>query len=250
VPTQPAATVTHTTTAAHTVTTTNSAAPTSTTAAPTATGAAHTATGAAHTATTVAGHLATVAHHATTAAGHAATVAHHHAATVAHHHAATGRSLTGVQSVSASSLLIQMVVGLAVIIVLIKVASRLVRGRGGRALGHGPRPHGVSVVGRQSLGKGVQVAMVTAGRQTYLLGVTQRQVTLLGEVDTTEPVVVSVGTGLATAGLELAATAVPAALPPGLATVATGSGGSATATNAPAWKSAIEQMRVRTVRRA
>ena len=77
-----------------------------------------------------------------------------------------------------------MVVGLVVIIVLIKVASRLVQGRGGRALGHGPRAAGVSVVGRQSLGKGVQVAMVAAGEQTYLLGVTQRQVTLLGQLDT------------------------------------------------------------------
>ncbi len=105
--------------------------------------------------------------------------------TLALAHAATGHVLTGAQNVSASSLLVQMVDGLAVIIVLIKLASRLVRGRGGRALGHGPRPHGVSVVGRQSLGKGVQVAMVTAGRQTYLLGVTQRQVPLLGEVDTT-----------------------------------------------------------------
>ncbi len=102
------------------------------------------------------------------------------------------------------------------------------------------------MVGRQSLGKGVQVAMVTAGRQTYLLGVTQRQVTLLGEVDTTEPAVVSVGTGPAAAGSALA----PAALPAGLATLSVGSTGSATASNAPAWKSAIEQMRVRTTRRA
>ena len=190
---------------------------------------------------------ATVAHHAATVTHHAATVAHH-AATVAHH-ASSGSSLTGAQNVSASSLLVQMVVGLAVIIVLIKVASRLVRGRGGPPLGHGPRSHGVSVVGRQSLGKGVQVAMVTAGRQTYLLGVTQRQVTLLGEVDTTEPVVVSVGTGPAAAGLELTSAA-PAALPAGLATRSMGSTGSETATNAPAWKSAIEQMRVRTTRRA
>jgi len=204
----------------------------------------------AHHATTVAHHATTVAHHATTVAHHATTVAHH--ATTVAHHATAGHGITGAQNVSASSLLVQMVIGLAVIIVLIKVASRLVQGRGGRALAHGPRQAGVSVVGRQSLGKGVQVAMVTAGRQTYLLGVTQRQVTLLGEVDTTEPVVVSVGsTPEPAAGLPLvSAAASPAALTSGSLAVAVGSTGPGTATNAPAWRSAIEQIRVRTVRRA
>ena len=76
-----------------------------------------------------------------------------------------------------------MVIGLVVIIALIKVASRLVQGRGGRALSATRRRGSVTVVGRQSLGKGVQVAMVSAGEATYLLGVTQRQVTLLGQLD-------------------------------------------------------------------
>ncbi len=149
------------------------------------------------------------------------------------HHAA--HASTGAQSVSASSLLVQMVVGLAVIIFLIKVVSKFVQGRGGRSLGHGPRPHGVAVVGRQSLGKGVQVAMVAAGKQTYLLGVTQRQVTLLGEVDT-DGAAPAADDEAVTGGLQL--------LRGGNRPGTTDDG------SMPVWKSALEQMRVRTVRRA
>jgi flagellar biogenesis protein FliO len=128
-----------------------------------------------------------------------------------------------------------MVVGLVVIVFLIKVVSKFIQGRGGRSLGQGPRSHGVAVVGRQSLGKGVQVAMVAAGKQTYLLGVTQRQVTLLGEVDTDSPV----------------AAADAEAAPGGLQLLRGGNRpGSTDDGSMPAWKSAIEQMRVLTVRRA
>jgi flagellar biogenesis protein FliO len=172
---------------------------------------------------TVAPHTVThhpVAHH---------TVAHH---TVAH---AVAHASTGAQSVSASSLLIQMVVGLVVIIFLIKMVSKFIQGRGGRALGAGPRPHGVALVGRQSLGKGVQVAMVAAGKQTFLLGVTQRQVTLLGELDTSEAITVA-GSDPAPGALQL--------LPGG------NTSGSFADGSMPVWKSAIEQMRLRTVRRA
>jgi flagellar biogenesis protein FliO len=151
---------------------------------------------------------------------------------LAHHGASHGS--TGAQSVSVSSLLVQMVVGLCVIIVLIKLASKFVQGRGGRALTSGSRPHGVSVVGRQSLGKGVQVAMVAAGTQTFLLGVTQRQVTLLGELGGDETGSAD-GDDRAPGGLQLFRDADVPALTDG---------------TVPAWKSAIEQMRVRTVRRA
>jgi flagellar biogenesis protein FliO len=155
---------------------------------------------------------------------------------------AAGHAATGAQSVSASSLLVQMVVGLVVIIVLIKVASRFVQGRSGRGrgigLGLGSRTPAVSVVGRQSLGKGVQVAMVAAGNQTYLLGVTQRQVTLLGEVDTGAG-----ADGLAAADGDRGVGALQ--LLPGGSVPALGPEGPL-----PVWRSAIEQMRVRTVRRA
>jgi flagellar biogenesis protein FliO len=150
------------------------------------------------------------------------------------HHAATHAS-TGAQNVSASSLLVQMVVGLVVIIVLIKLASKFVQGRGGRALGRGPRSQAVAVVGRQSLGKGVQVAMVAAGNQTYLLGVTPRQITLLGEVDTDERGPAE-NSETVSGGLQLLR----------------GDNGHGLTDDGslPGWKTAIEQMRVRTTRRA
>ena len=163
------------------------------------------------------------------------------AVALAAHHATTGHGSTGAQSVSASSLLVQMVVGLVVIIFLIKMASKFVQGRGGRSLGHKPRSQGVTVVGRQSLGKGVQVAVVAAGQRTYLLGVTPQQVTLLGEIDGDEPVSSShhddsAGELQLLPGGNRPALSAAASLP------ADGS--------LPAWKSAIEQMRVRTARRA
>jgi flagellar biogenesis protein FliO len=156
-------------------------------------------------------------------------------ALAAHHAAAHGS--TGAQSVSASSLLIQMVVGLIVIVFLIKMASKFVGGRGGRAgrvLGHGPRTQAVTVVGRQSLGKGVQVAMVAAGKQTYLLGVTQRQVTLLGQVGTDDSVPDE--QDAAVGGLQLLRGGNRPALAAGA--------------SRPTLKSALEQMRDRTARRA
>ncbi|HUY22935.1 MAG TPA: flagellar biosynthetic protein FliO [Acidimicrobiales bacterium] len=153
------------------------------------------------------------------------------------HHASvtTGHGTTTAQSVSASSLLVQMVIGLVVIIALIKVASRLVQGKGGRALGAGRRHGAVAVVGRQSLGKGVQVALVTAEKRTFLLGVTQRQVTLLGQLD---------AGGTATTGSQDLAVGDLQLLP--------GGEGSASPDDSqgPVWKSAIEQMRAKTVRRA
>lgn len=153
---------------------------------------------------------------------------------LAHQAAAAGHGSVAAQSVSATSLLVQMVIGLAVIIVLIKVASRFVQSRGGRTVGRRSRPCGITLVGRQSLGKGVQVAMVHTGTQAYLLGVTQHQVTLLGQLDTGD-VVPAAGTD-ADAGLQLLR----------------GGDGAATADGGPlpVWRSTIEQMRVRTVRRA
>jgi flagellar protein FliO/FliZ len=157
------------------------------------------------------------------------------ASAVVHVAAAAGHGSTGAQSVSASSLLIQMVVGLVVVVVLIKLASRFVRGRNGPALGRARQQGAVAVVGRQSLGKGVHVAMVMAGQQKYLLGVTQRQVTLLGQVEADE-IVVAEAQDPAVGALQL--------LPGGNElTSAAGAPG-------PVWKSAIEQMRARTLRRA
>jgi flagellar biogenesis protein FliO len=169
-------------------------------------------------------HLVALVHRAPVEKGRAARVVAGH--TAAH-------ASTGAQSVSASSLLVQMTIGLVVIIVLIKLASKFVQGRQGRSLGRGPRPQGVAVIGRQSLGKGVQVAMVAAGTQTFLLGVTQRQVTLLGQLDSDEAE--PVDNHDEAAGLTLLGGTRPALTAGGYV---------------PAWKSAVEQMRVRTTRRA
>jgi flagellar biogenesis protein FliO len=169
------------------------------------------------------------------------------------HHATHGS--TGAQSVSASSLLIQMMLALIVIVVLIKLASRFVQGRRPRLPGGGARSQGVSVVGRQSLGKGVQVAMVAAGTQTYLLGVTQRQVTLLGQVDTIDPKEVQVSTVLAESTVladssVLDRTGTDDATGSGLQLLSGGDKAASNGDGQPVWRSAIEQMRVRTMRRA
>lgn len=154
---------------------------------------------------------------------------------IARHATTGGHSSTTAQSVSASSLLVQMVIGLVVIIALIKVASRLVQGRGGRALSATRRRGSVTVVGRQSLGKGVQVAMVSAGEATYLLGVTQRQVTLLGQLDPEVDPASATFPDVAAGELQL---------------LHGDSGVASPEVTRPMWKSPIEQMRAKTLRRA
>ncbi|MDE3204241.1 MAG: FliO/MopB family protein [Acidobacteriota bacterium] len=91
---------------------------------------------------------------------------------------AASHPVTTAKPVSATSLLIQLLVGLAVVLALIWVASRVARGRIAKP---GVRRRGatLAVVSRQPLGKGVQVAVVKAGREMYLLGVTAHQVTRL-----------------------------------------------------------------------
>lgn len=80
--------------------------------------------------------------------------------------------------VSATSLFLQLMLGLAVVLAIIWAASRLLRGRIGTTLSK-RRSAPLAVLGRQPLGKGVQIAIVKAGAETYLLGVTAHQVTRL-----------------------------------------------------------------------
>ena len=91
--------------------------------------------------------------------------------------------------VSATSLMFQLMLGLAVVLGIIWVGSRLVRGRFGVSPGR-RRPTPLAVLGRQTLGKGVQLAVVRAGADTWLLGVTAHQITRLGRYreDPTEAV--------------------------------------------------------------
>jgi flagellar biogenesis protein FliO len=154
---------------------------------------------------------------------------------VARHVTSGSHATTPAQNVSASSLLVQMVIGLVVIIALIKVGSRLVQGRAGRTFNPARRRGSVAVVGRQSLGKGVQVAMVAVGDETYLLGVTQRQVTLLGQLDSAEEHAAALSSDPVPGELQLL------------------HGDGMTSSPAPSpwsWKSPIEQMRAKTLRRA
>lgn len=154
--------------------------------------------------------------------------------------ASTGtHAATTTHDVSATSLLVQMVIGLVVVVALIKVASRLLEGRVGRGgLGRARGRETITVLGRHSLGKGVQVAVVAAADTTFVLGITQQQVTVLGQpalpgpdagADAAEDVLLHAG------GLQLVGDADLAG---------PGQDGSSP------WRSTLEQMRTKTVRRA
>ncbi|MGC8513179.1 MAG: FliO/MopB family protein [Acidimicrobiales bacterium] len=85
-------------------------------------------------------------------------------------------------SVSATSLMFQLLVGLAVVLALIWLASKVAKGRFASSA-RSKRPNaGMTVLNRQTLGKGVHVAIVRAGSETLLLGVTAHQVTRLAEL--------------------------------------------------------------------
>jgi flagellar biogenesis protein FliO len=96
---------------------------------------------------------------------------------------ATGPATSTAHTVSAWSLLAQLVIGMAVILCIILVATRFLRGKGRRLVGPGRKGMLISVVARQSMGKGVSVVIVQAGTESYLLGVTQHQVTRLDQLD-------------------------------------------------------------------
>ncbi len=82
------------------------------------------------------------------------------------------------KSVSATSLRFQLVIGLGVVLGIIWVGARIMRGRVGINTSRRKQAP-LAVLGRQPLGKGVQIAVVRAGTETYLLGVTAHQVTRL-----------------------------------------------------------------------
>lgn len=90
----------------------------------------------------------------------------------------TTTAVSTAQPVSATSLFLQLMLGLAVVLGIIWAASRLLRGRVGNTVSK-RRSATLAVLGRQPLGKGVQIAIVKAGAETYLLGVTPHRVTRL-----------------------------------------------------------------------
>lgn len=88
-------------------------------------------------------------------------------------------------TVSAGHLLLQLVLGLGVVVGLVMLAQRLLRGRtGGGLVGQGGgRRSPVKVLGRHALGKGVSVAVVQFGDEAYLVGVTPQSVRKLAVTD-------------------------------------------------------------------
>jgi flagellar biogenesis protein FliO len=128
---------------------------------------------------------------------------------------------TGAKTVSAAHLFLQLFIGLAVILGLIFIVGRVLKGRVG-LVRRVSAP--LAVIGRQPLGKGVQVAIVKAGTDTYLLGVTAHQVTRLGRYNEQDP------------DMPVSTDDLPPAAP-------AGPGG-------PRWQSALRQIQDRTVRRA
>jgi len=104
----------------------------------------------------------------------------------AHVPAATGAVASTANTVSVTSLLFQLVIGLGVVLGVIALVAKVLRGRAGLAMGPGRRQGVLAVIGRQSLTKGTSVAVVRAGQRFYLLGITPQSVRSLGELDPAE----------------------------------------------------------------
>lgn len=102
--------------------------------------------------------------------------------------AAAHGGITTTPDVSIGHLLLQMIVALAVVVGgiwgLSKVMARTRRmGGGGAASGRrGPSLAGLTVLSRQHIGKGKSIAVVRAGDQSFLVGISDSGLTPLGEL--------------------------------------------------------------------
>ena len=84
--------------------------------------------------------------------------------------------------VSIFALLARLVVSLGVVLGLMWVAAKLLqRQTGGKRAGRLARTTPIAVLARQSLGKNSSVAVVHAAGKALIVGITDSQVTLLGE---------------------------------------------------------------------
>jgi len=159
-----------------------------------------------------------------------------HRLAASHGATASGAGGQTASTVSVTSLLLQLVIGLGVVLGIIALVARLLRGRAGLAMG-ARRQGALSVLHRQSLGKGSGVAIVRAAGRVYLLGITQQSVRRIDELDAGE-LELAVGDPAAAADVNL-------------------DGGNGLATAYPTtkqrptttWTSTIEQLRELTVRR-
>ncbi len=127
---------------------------------------------------------------------------------------------------SASTLMLfaRLIMSLAVVIGLMWIAANVLRKRGiaGTTSRRGPRGPQVELLARRPLGRNASIAVVRIGEHSLVVGVTDHQVTKLGEVDSAEIDLDEDNTW----------------------TVSSGPNGPPSA-----WKTMLEQMRNRTARR-
>lgn len=127
---------------------------------------------------------------------------------------------------SASTLMLfaRLILSLVVVIGLMWVAANVLRKRGfaGVASRRGPRGPELELLARRPLGRNASIAVVRVGDRSLVVGVTDHQVTKLGDVEITDIDLDEDNTW----------------------TVSSGAGGSGTP-----WKTMLEQMRNRTARR-
>lgn len=161
-----------------------------------------------------------------------------HALAASHGSASSAASSQSASTVSVTSLLLQLVIGLGVVLGVIWVVARLLRGKAGLAMG-ARRQGALAVLHRQSLGKGSSVAIVRAAGRVYLVGVTQQNVHRIDELDAAAPELSTGDPGAGTSDQNLdGGNGMAAAFP--------------TTTQRPTttWTSTIEQLRELTVRRS
>ncbi len=183
----------------------------------------------------------------------------HTAVGSAAHTAVGAAARTGAQTVTAGSLFVRLVVGLLVVLALLAVVVRVLR----RSTGlQARRQAPLAVLARQSLGKGVSVAVVRAGDDTFLLGVAPQHVTRIARMEPDTLGAVEAPPGRSTrGGVRGRAPAVrnPLALVAGAGrrTADARAGGEGIAAGptsglrpAPTWRSVVTSLQERTVRRA
>jgi len=128
-------------------------------------------------------------------------------------------------STSTFMLFARLILSLAVVIGLMWVAANVLRKRGVTGLGvgrRGTRGPAVELVARRPLGRNASIAIVRVGERSLVVGVTDHQVTKLGEVEIEEIDVNEDNTWTVSSGANR----------PGSA-----------------WKTMLDQMRERTTRR-
>ncbi len=147
---------------------------------------------------------------------------------------------------SLASLLPRLFISMAVVILVMYIAARLLKNK---QMGTGtglsgkfstPQPAAIQVLGRQGVGKNASVTVLRAGDKTLVIGVTDQNISLLAELDSTQQA-------------ELIEARVEEVARKELPTDAQWTGFSrslAAAGSNPAWKGLLTQVRERTVRRS